>query len=125
MIHHSKFFKIIYYYHHKRMVREIAYFPLFLKSAIIGFKTLLCIITKMTRRKIAASETTLLPQGVIIQFRRRLRQATGLMIGLLALAFATTLFSYSPHDPDVYKRQELRLESWLLCLLKEGMIKQQ
>lgn len=52
----------------------------------------------MIRKKNTASETTLLPQGLIIQFRRRLRQAMGLVIGALGLAFATTLFSYSPYD---------------------------
>lgn len=52
----------------------------------------------MARRKTPTVKSTLLPEAVIFQFRRRLRQAIGFMIGILALTFATTLLSYSPHD---------------------------
>lgn len=55
----------------------------------------------MTRRKTTSPRTTLLPKGVVAQFRRRLRQAIGLLIVCLALAFATTLFSYSPYDSSL------------------------
>lgn len=55
----------------------------------------------MARRKISTLKSSLLPEAVIFQFRRRLRQIVGLMIGLLALTFATMLLSYSPYDPSL------------------------
>ena len=78
-------------------------FQAFLKSAIINY----CLIdlkiikTTMARRKTPTLKNTLLPEAVIFQFRRRLRQVIGLMIGMLALTFAITLLSYSPHDPSL------------------------
>ncbi|WP_032112825.1 DNA translocase FtsK [Candidatus Paracaedibacter symbiosus] len=55
----------------------------------------------MARRKAPHLKSSLLPEAMILQFHRRFRQVTGVLISLLALVFATTLFSYSPQDPSL------------------------
>lgn len=55
----------------------------------------------MARRKSSRVRNALLPEVMILQIRRRLRQIVGLLMGGFALTLAAILISYSPHDPSL------------------------
>lgn len=67
----------------------------------------------MAQKKTPSLKNTLLAEAVILQFRRRLRQISGLIIGFLALIFAVLLFSYSPQDPSLNTATALPVQNIL------------
>lgn len=52
-------------------------------------------------RRTGLSRGRLLPPATIIEFRRRIRQIFGLLIGAMALTIGAVLFSYEPSDPSL------------------------
>ncbi len=64
-------------------------------------------------RRTGMSRGRLLPPATIIEFRRRIRQIFGLIIGAMALIMGATLFSYLPSDPSLNTASDGPINNYL------------
>jgi S-DNA-T family DNA segregation ATPase FtsK/SpoIIIE len=76
-------------------------------------------------RRTGLSRGQLLPPATIVEFRRRLRQVFGLLVGAIALTIGAILFSYHPSDPSFNTASYAPIHnylSWIGAILADFLL---